>query len=411
MSTDVLFSTTSAGHGDTAADTSHGEEQHAGGHHVGPEGLVILFLFGGLGLGGILREVNKKTGIPYTPMLFMIGIGFGYLHERLGLFGQATSTISSIDPHGMLMIFLPTLIFESGFNADWHVFKKQFIQVIILAVPCVFVGALLLAFCIKVILGYSDEYYTWSSAFLFGSVLSCTDTVAVLALLKEVGASKKFSCLIEGESLINDGTCMVLLGIAAELVKGKAMTPAQITGAFLQLSLGGVALGIVFGAISAFWIKKIFNDEVLVVNITFITCYLLYFVCENIDLGIKVSGIIALVSLGLFMAAFGRTRISPESDHAVHTFWRYIVYACETTIFLIAGVLVGIKVVLGEGTPGALPITGLDFVKLFGLYLCMTFARFMAIAIFMPIMKDKGYGMTWDDVIISLNLLTFRSLS
>jgi NhaP-type Na+/H+ or K+/H+ antiporter len=124
----------------------------------------------------------------------------------------------------------------------------------------------------------------------------------------------------------------------------------------------------------------------------------LYFVCENVDLGIKISGIIALVSLGLFMAAFGKTRISPESDHAVHTFWKYIVYACETTIFLIAGVLVGIKVVLGESTPGALPITGMDFVKLLMLYVCMTVVRFTAIAIFMPILKHKGYGMTWDDV-------------
>lgn len=62
------------------------------------------------------------------------------------------------------------------------------------------------------------------------------------------------------------------------------------------------------------------------------------------DLGIKISGIMALVSLGLFMAAFGKTRISAEADHAVHTFWKFIVYCAETVIFLVAGILVGTRV-------------------------------------------------------------------
>jgi len=83
-------------------------------------------------------------------------------------------------------------------------------------------------------------------------------------------------------------------------------------------------------------------------------------VAENIDFGFKISGIIALVTLGLFMSAFGKTRISSEADHAVHTFWffhflklsftkvlfrKYIVFCAETVIFLLAGILVGIDVI------------------------------------------------------------------
>mmetsp|Transcript_38779 Transcript_38779/g.34471 ORF Transcript_38779/g.34471 Transcript_38779/m.34471 type:complete len:454 (+) Transcript_38779:202-1563(+) len=369
-------------------------------HEVTSEAKVIFFMFGGLALGAFLKEVNKKTGFPYTPLLFLIGIAFGYFYPKIGLFGEAAFLMSNVDPHGMLMIFLPTLIFESGFNADWHVFKKQFVQVFFLAVPCVFVSAIFLAFSIKVVLGYDDNYFTWSSAFLFGSILSCTDTVAVLALLKEAGAAKKFNSLIEGESLLNDGTCMVLLSIAADLVKGKAMTPSDITVKFFELTLGGALVGLVFGVVTAFWIKKIFNDEVLVVNLTFICPYLLYFVCENVDLGIEVSGIIALVSCGLFMAAFGKTRISSETDHAVHTYWSYVVYAAETIIFLMAGVIIGIKVILGEAEEGAIPITYIDYIKLLGLYLCMMGARYFSIAMFMPIIKTQGYGLTWDEVFI-----------
>ena len=113
------------------------------------------------------------------------------------------------------MIFLPPLIFESGFNSEWHFLRKQSKQIFILAFPSVVVSAALIMLSLKVIIGYTDDYFTWVGAFLFGSILSCTDTVAVLALLKEVGAPKKFNSLIEGESLLNDGTCMVLFTICA----------------------------------------------------------------------------------------------------------------------------------------------------------------------------------------------------
>ena len=381
------------------ADTLPDEvEQEDKGESLTPEALAVFFMFSGLLLGGALREIKKKTGIPYTPMLFVTGITLGYWHHQLGAYGESIYAVSNIDPHGLLLIFLPVLIFESGFNSDWHLFKKQFLQIFILAVPCVVLSAAFLAVCIKIILGYSDEIFDWPSAFMFGSVLSSTDTVAVIALLKEIGASKKFNSLIEGESLLNDATCMVLLQVSSVMAKGGSQTPGEVAQVFLELSLGGAVLGIGVGIISAYWIRKIFNDEVLVVNITFLSCYLLYFAAENVDFGIRVSGIIALVALGLFMAAFGKTRISSESDHAVHTFWNYAVYCAETIIFLLAGVIIGNKVFLNEEPELDLTVGASDYAKVFGLYICMIVVRFLVIALFMPFIKNKGYGINWREV-------------
>jgi NhaP-type Na+/H+ or K+/H+ antiporter len=87
----------------------------------------------------------------------------------------------------ILFIFIPVLIFESGFNCDWYVFKRALINIILLAAPGVFIGAILLAICLKVILGYDD--ITWYGALTMGSILCATDPVAVVALLKELGAS------------------------------------------------------------------------------------------------------------------------------------------------------------------------------------------------------------------------------
>jgi NhaP-type Na+/H+ or K+/H+ antiporter len=73
------------------------------------------------------------------------------------------------------------------------------------------VNAIIMMICIKVVLGYDDTYYTWTGAFMFGSIVSCTDPIAVLAQLKEIGGSPKFNTLLEGESLLNDATGYLLI--------------------------------------------------------------------------------------------------------------------------------------------------------------------------------------------------------
>lgn len=274
----------------------------------------MFFLVIGLLIGAIVRELNKRFNVPYTPLLFLIGLLVGFFEKNLGMLGDAARQVSNINPHGILMIFLPPLIFESGFNSDWHIFRKQSKQIFILAFPSVVVSACLIMLSLKLLIGYeTDEYYTWVGAFMFGAILSCTDTVAVLSLLKEVGAPKKFNSLIEGESLLNDGTCMVLFTICAEIMSGNNMSVKSIVLLFFSLTIGGTLLGILFGVMAAGLINRVRNDPILTLNITFCSCFILYFVAENVNLGFKVSGIMALVSMGLYMAAFGKTQISSEA--------------------------------------------------------------------------------------------------
>lgn len=141
-------------------------------------------------------------------MLIVLGIFLGCYRDSLGLIGESAELMSHINPHMILFIFIPVLIFESGFNCDWYVFKRAIVNIIVLAAPGVLVGAFILGFCFKVILGYEEDL-SWNGAFTMGAILCATDPVAVVALLKELGASVTFNTLIEGESLLNDGTAMV----------------------------------------------------------------------------------------------------------------------------------------------------------------------------------------------------------
>ena len=106
-----------------------------------------------------------------------------------------------------MYVFIPVLIFESAYNCNWYVFKKAFINIVLLAGPGVLIGAAMIAFTLKLILGYDE--LTWPMVLMMGSILSATDPVAVVALLKELGASVSLNTLIEGESLLNDGVAMV----------------------------------------------------------------------------------------------------------------------------------------------------------------------------------------------------------
>jgi NhaP-type Na+/H+ or K+/H+ antiporter len=168
--------------------------------------LVVLFVFIGLLIGGLCREINKKTKIPYTPMLLVVGMFMGGFREYFGYMDDGIAIVENIDPHGILTIFIPTLLFESAYNCDWYIFKRNLGNVLLLAFPGVLIGTLMLGFCIKIFL-YSE--LGWWPCFMLGAIVSATDPVAVVALLKTMGASKKFQTIIEGESLFNDGTAMV----------------------------------------------------------------------------------------------------------------------------------------------------------------------------------------------------------
>lgn len=108
---------------------------------------------------------------------------------------------------------------------------------------------------------------------------------------------------------------------------------------------------------------------------------MVYFISEYVNFGVKVSPILSVVSLSLTVAIYGKSRISKDSDHAIHTFWRYIEYSAETIIFLMAGIIVGEKVLSDDKM-----IEYYNF-KLLGLYFLMMLSRFLSIVIFYPLLK------------------------
>jgi NhaP-type Na+/H+ or K+/H+ antiporter len=190
---------------------------------------------------------------------------------------------------------------------------------------------------------------------------------------------------------------MVVFLVLLDIVKGEPADAGQVALRFCRLSFGGPLLGLVFGIIVQFILGRIHNQFVLEVNTTFVASYLVFFIAEGTSL--HVSGILALVALGLFMNKQGKTRISAESEHALHHVWGYIGFMAETVIFILSGIIMGLRA--SQGNAGHKhPVTSTDFLLVLANYACLHVIRFTMILLFWPILRKLAYGMEFSHVIL-----------
>ena len=241
-----------------------------------------------------------------------------------------------IDPEVLLFGFLPVLVFASGLNANVHIFFKVFSQCILLAGPGVALGAFLTAVIVKYVFDYG---WGWNVSMVLGSILAATDPVAVVALLKDVGASPRLGTVIEGESLLNDGIAIVFFNLFLAYSAGrsdpticygwgsegfadciKIGNAGGVIRYFSQVTLGGPAVGIAF-ALGVVVVINFTTDIIIEISLTLALAYLSYFVA---DFTAGTSGVLAVVTAGTMVAYLGRPSIVGEENNALEVFWEMV---------------------------------------------------------------------------------------
>ena len=152
----------------------------------------MFALFSGILLSWLLNLSCVCIKLPYTVVLLIVGLLFGLWEkhiekEHLEVLGDSMNFWACIDPHVFVFIFLPALLYEAAGNVDIHIFGRAGTQILLLAGPGVVISTVLTAIVAK----YGFDYgWSWPIALTFGAMMSATDPVAVVALLKELGASK-----------------------------------------------------------------------------------------------------------------------------------------------------------------------------------------------------------------------------
>ena len=275
--------------------------------------------------------ICKRWHLPFTVMLVLAG----WLIAQFAKYGPPSLHPLSklqISPELILFIFLPTLIFESAFNLDSRQLRQNLLPVLALAVP----GVLFSTALIGGLLWFVPPF-DLPAALLLGAILSATDPVAVIALFKQLGAPKRLTVLVEGESLFNDATAIVLARILVGVAVVGYVTPNDIWHGFLSffgVFLGGIVVGWVAALIIGTLLGKVESDAVLEVLLTVILAYLSFLVAEEV---FHVSGVMATVAAGITMGGWGRTKISPSVSHYLTETWEYFGFLANALIFLIVG--------------------------------------------------------------------------
>eukprot|EP00636_Phaeomonas_parva_P016734 CAMPEP_0118861900 /NCGR_PEP_ID=MMETSP1163-20130328/7276_1 /TAXON_ID=124430 /ORGANISM="Phaeomonas parva, Strain CCMP2877" /LENGTH=1346 /DNA_ID=CAMNT_0006795747 /DNA_START=269 /DNA_END=4309 /DNA_ORIENTATION=+ len=394
--------------GNSTTDDHHDAHEHAHPHHELALFAPMVVLAGGALFRQFTKIIDPYLPIPYTVVLLLFGMFIGALIRENSEedFMKSANIVGGLDPHLLLHIFLPPLIFESAFSIEWHVFNKSKWSTLFLAGPGLLISTSICGAVANALFWSRgvDECTaalecectgkSWSSdaGYLMGVVLSATDPVAVVALLRELGVKAELSTAIEGESLFNDGTALVVFQVLAEIVKGaEEQSPEAVLRTFVYMSGGGILWGVFVGFVSVLWIGVVFNDAIIEITITVVAAYLTFFCAEYF---FKVSGVLAVVALGLYCGRYGRMRISPEVQHFLEEFWEMLAYFGNTLIFTIAGIVVALHT-FGK-------FDAWDLGMLFIIYFTLLLGRIGVFALLFCMKKAHGTPPAWQDYAVSV---------
>lgn len=292
--------------------------EHAIEHAVGIYiGLLLLAC-----VVGIVAKLI--THLPYTIFLTLVGLVIGVLHlgpplEETG-FGHEL----------IFFVFLPPLLFQGAFHVELNRLLSHLGPIVCFAVPGVIVSTLL----VGGLVWWQGGIASIMVALLFGALISPTDPVSVLALFRTARAPEDLRTLVEGESLFNDATGVVLFTILLEaVVHGGGLSVADASLEFVKVSAGGLLLGGVLG-LAAFAVLRRLEDHLLENAICLALAYGSFWLAEVLH----VSGVIASVMAGLLIGNFGRRlSMSPKTRETVETFFESIGFLINSFLFILIG--------------------------------------------------------------------------
>jgi Na+:H+ antiporter len=282
----------------------------------------------------------RRLRLPYTVALVLTGLILG----ALDLFPAPHLTKNLL-----FSVFLPGLIFEAAFHIQWREFRDNLLTLLTLAVPGVIASTALVAFVLPPVIGATGVTpgFGWPHALVFGALISATDPVAVVALFRNLGAPRRLTTLLDGESLLNDGTAIVFFALSLSLVEGTATTAGSLTMQFASIVGVGAGVGALIGAMASLLMRQI-DDPMIEITLTTIAAYGSFVTAETLH----ASGVIATVGAGMLCGNLGaRTGMSASTRLASESFWEYITFALNSIVFLLIGFEVHLPTLLSYWLP------------------------------------------------------------
>jgi CPA1 family monovalent cation:H+ antiporter len=300
----------------------------------------ILIITGLLALAVAAAGLGRRLPVPYTVLLVVLGMVLGALARRVDALAPILEF--RLTPDLVLFVFLPVLIFESAFNLSARQLLKDLAPILVLAVPALLVSTLIIGIGLWAITGIDLII-----GLLFGALISATDPVAVVALFRELGVPRRLNVLVEGESLLNDATAIVLFKILLVVALTGTLSWGQAGQSVIDFALvfaGGALVGAAIGTAASELVYRLKSDPIALLVMTFVMAYAAFAAAETLH----VSGVMAVTCAALAFAAISVARASQRALARIREVWEVAAMACNALLFLLMGLTVHLPLLAAD---------------------------------------------------------------
>ncbi|MBF0263659.1 MAG: cation:proton antiporter [Gammaproteobacteria bacterium] len=301
-----------------------------------PVSETILILMILLAIGMLTAGLARKLPVPYTVLLVCVGI---VIKETAHVWPTLEPlTTFKLTPDLVLFVLLPTLIFESGLNLNARQLINDIGPVMTLAVPALLISTFLMGLGLWYFL--SMDIYV---ALVFGALISATDPVAVVALFKELGTPERLTILVEGESLLNDATAIVVFKILLSIALFAGMSSSNAAEPllqFLEVFFGGVLVGIAMGVIMSLMLSRLTPGISITLVLSLVVAYTSFVIAEH---ALHLSGVMAVVGAAVSVGVLGLPSLNKEAREALSETWEFLALISNTLLFLLIGLSVSLS--------------------------------------------------------------------
>lgn len=274
--------------------------------------LLVIILF--------VVMLAQKIKIAYPILLVLVGLPLGFVPFLRGI---------EIEPDLIFVIFLPPLLYEAAWNTSWKDLWKWRRVISSFAFPVVILTSCVVAFISAAVI----PGFTLATGFLLGGIVSPPDAVSASAILKNIKVPKRFVTIVEGESLLNDASSLVVFRFALAAVLTGAFVFKDAAISFVLVIVMGIAVGIavalLFYAIHR-WLPTSANTDVV---LTFISPYAMYITAESFHF----SGVLAVVGGGLYLSARRHQFLSYHSRLQTVSVWQAVAFVLNGFVFMLIG--------------------------------------------------------------------------
>ena len=303
-------------------------------------------------IAALVAIITRRMRLPYSVGLVAAGLGLAVL--PLG--PQITLTRNLL-----FTVLLPPLIFEAALSLNWNQLRKDLLLVLTLAS----LGVVLAAAITTVGMHFFAQW-PWVPALLFGSLISATDPVSVIAIFKSAKLQGRLLTLVESESLFNDGTAAVLFAICLSVAEGHSAAPLGVARHLLITIVGSLVCGALVAG-GALLLAGRTDDHLIELTFTTIAAYGSFLLAEHLNL----SGVLATLVAGLILGNVRRGgALTERGQEAVQAFWEYAAFVANSFVFLLIGIHVGREHFLGSWYKVAIAIVVVLISRAVAVYPC-----------------------------------------